>query len=540
MDSLTEAAVRMLPDLSSVTSRLRSVEMYLTLVEERVVNVLNGYSISSGQSKYATELRVKHFRRNAIGAGLILVMIITPLLTSIAFLFLRTHESAQSCPAGTSWSGIQCSHCDSIGWSAAGARRCTLPVRMAESTHNNPTQPFLQCGTQENPTSCQYQFIDTDNVESIATTMCRAQSEGGVYQYDYGRMQDIIVPENPSTTAPDYVVFGCASFSWSGIVHEWATGMMYRAVTFCYNLCGDDERLDITSMQCLSKGVEVSYADYDDQPTPTSKMWQTYDFFEPNGEADGATIVFIHGGFWHGGDKRDWVSVGRWAAARGSPAAVINYRPLEDSGQLAAQGLVPAESIDDMLKDVCHAIEGVHDNTKTKLVFIGHGAGAFLLMTILTQPELLARAGLMTIQGQIVDVAGVVLLGGMFDLEGMLKEETFIPNDLRKMATRVLNVGGENLLAKAAADENRVIIEHLPFLIARPLHPEVIRAQSTQMDNVMLGANYSDVQIREIGTTIDPDPTGLGAFFMLGFGLGRPGRVTDAVEAWIEEVEGQI
>ena len=87
-------------------------------------------------------------------------------------------------------------------------------------------------------------------------------------------------------------------------------------------------------------------------------------------------IVFVHGGSWQHGNKRDYLFIGETFAREGFDVAVINYH-------LAPENIFPA-----FVDDLAQAIHYLNQN-KVKLnistdnmILMGHSAGAFNVMSV--------------------------------------------------------------------------------------------------------------------------------------------------------------
>ena len=87
-------------------------------------------------------------------------------------------------------------------------------------------------------------------------------------------------------------------------------------------------------------------------------------------------IVFVHGGSWQHGNKRDYLFIGETFAREGFDVAVINY-------QFAPENIFPA-----FVDDLAQAIHYLNQN-KVKLnistdnmILMGHSAGAFNVMSV--------------------------------------------------------------------------------------------------------------------------------------------------------------
>jgi acetyl esterase/lipase len=106
-------------------------------------------------------------------------------------------------------------------------------------------------------------------------------------------------------------------------------------------------------------------------------------------------LIFVHGGGWTAGDKGEVVAgvevyrnIGRFAAAHGIGAAVINYR------------LQPRVTWREQVADVARAVRWVHGHAEAlggdpdALFLSGHSAGAQLIAYVALNPAPLAELGL--------------------------------------------------------------------------------------------------------------------------------------------------
>jgi arylformamidase len=140
-------------------------------------------------------------------------------------------------------------------------------------------------------------------------------------------------------------------------------------------------------------GVEIAYG---------SDPAQRLDFWR--GAAPSAPlIIFVHGGGWRMGDKASatgGAKVSHWRAS-GYAVASVNYR------------LVPAATVEQQAQDVADAVAALRAQaTKlgidaTRIVLMGHSAGAHLAALVGTDPRYFAKAGM-----QPDALRGVVLLDG--------------------------------------------------------------------------------------------------------------------------------
>ncbi|WP_063454538.1 alpha/beta hydrolase [Acinetobacter johnsonii] len=92
-------------------------------------------------------------------------------------------------------------------------------------------------------------------------------------------------------------------------------------------------------------------------------------------------IVFVHGGAWMHGDKKDYRFIGEAFAKEGFDVAVINYH-------LAPEHIFPA-SIDDLslALNYLNVHQLKYQISTEKVVLMGHSAGAFNVMSPLYHPK---------------------------------------------------------------------------------------------------------------------------------------------------------
>jgi acetyl esterase/lipase len=92
-------------------------------------------------------------------------------------------------------------------------------------------------------------------------------------------------------------------------------------------------------------------------------------------------IVFVHGGAWMHGDKKDYRFIGEAFAKEGFDVAVINYH-------LAPEYIFPA-SIDDLslALNYLNVHQLKYQISTEKVVLMGHSAGAFNVMSALYHPK---------------------------------------------------------------------------------------------------------------------------------------------------------
>ncbi len=92
-------------------------------------------------------------------------------------------------------------------------------------------------------------------------------------------------------------------------------------------------------------------------------------------------IVFVHGGSWQHGNKRDYLFIGETFAREGYDVAVINYH-------LAPEHIFPA-FIDDLAQAIHYLTQNQNKlNISTdNMILMGHSAGAFNVMSVVYSAE---------------------------------------------------------------------------------------------------------------------------------------------------------
>lgn len=123
----------------------------------------------------------------------------------------------------------------------------------------------------------------------------------------------------------------------------------------------------------------------------------------PGGGRDAPLLIFVHGGGWKRGDKKNATGTDKVShyTSLGYAFASLNYR------------LVPAARVEDQAADVANAIAWLKDNVSRlgfdgrRIVLMGHSAGAHLSALVGTDPRYLRAAGL-----DVGDLAGVIPLDG--------------------------------------------------------------------------------------------------------------------------------
>ena len=103
---------------------------------------------------------------------------------------------------------------------------------------------------------------------------------------------------------------------------------------------------------------------------------QKFDLYQSRvGDSSSPVVIFVHGGAWKHGDKKDYRFIGESLAKEGFHVVVLNYR-------LAPENIFPV-SVDDLNLCLNHLEQalGDYDIHTQRWVLMGHSAGAFNIMS---------------------------------------------------------------------------------------------------------------------------------------------------------------
>ena len=151
---------------------------------------------------------------------------------------------------------------------------------------------------------------------------------------------------------------------------------------------------------------------------------QTLDIF-PSKVANSPILIFIHGGYWRGLDKKSYSFIAEPFVKNNLTVCVINYR------------LIPAVTMKTLIEDVSNAINWIikeahtYNGNPNKITLSGHSAGGHLaLITYLINENLRAN------------IKAICSLSGIFDLapiKNSYLNETLLLSDNDVVDYSVLN-----------------------------------------------------------------------------------------------------
>lgn len=128
------------------------------------------------------------------------------------------------------------------------------------------------------------------------------------------------------------------------------------------------------------------------------------DVYAPPNASELPVIVFIYGGSWSSGDKDDYTFAGSALASQGFVTIIPDYR------------LVPEVRFPDFVDDCAAAVRWAADHAAqyggdaSKIVLVGHSAGAYNVMMLALDAHYLSDAG---VDGH--SMRGAIGLAGPYD-----------------------------------------------------------------------------------------------------------------------------
>lgn len=246
---------------------------------------------------------------------------------------------------------------------------------------------------------------------------------------------------------------------------------------------------------------------------------QKIDFWHADTNRPAPLVIFVHGGAWKAGDKRNatgGTKVRHWQAA-GYAVASVDYR------------LVPAATVEQQAADVAHAIAWLIGHGREldidtgRVALIGHSAGAHLAALVGTDMRYFADAGL-----RPDAVRGVILLdGAAYDVP-------------RQIADAGSFLHGAYLQAFGSDPARQRALSPI-FAVAQPNAPgflilHIDRADGTAQSNALAAAlNNAGTPARVQGF----EGKGLRGHMQINRELGDPGYpATSVVDGYLRRVFG--
>lgn len=153
-------------------------------------------------------------------------------------------------------------------------------------------------------------------------------------------------------------------------------------------------------------------AEYLDLPyAPSVHGDRALDLFLPEKPSSAATIVFVHGGAFMYGDRKEYDVVGKALSRQGVAVAVISYRNYPQSDAHGA------------IRDAAKAVAWIYRNASQyaldphRIFLVGHSSGAQIVSVLALNPAFMRSAGL-----DLSVIRGVMALSGPYDVRDLSHE----------------------------------------------------------------------------------------------------------------------
>lgn len=244
---------------------------------------------------------------------------------------------------------------------------------------------------------------------------------------------------------------------------------------------------------------------------------QRLDFHAATATRPAPLVLFVHGGGWKRGDKRN--AAGQSKAphynAQGYHFASINYR------------LVPDATVEQQAADVASALAELLRRADalgidcSRVVLMGHSAGAHLVALVGTDPQYLRGAGLL-----LSDVSSVIPLdGAAYDVPAQMDENARLMGDTYKQA-----FGTDPARQRALSPTHHAAAPNAPAFLILHVQRRDGTAQSRALGDALRKAGTNAVVQGFAGR-------GLAGHMEINRRLGDPEYpATSVVNDWLTEV----
>ncbi len=177
-------------------------------------------------------------------------------------------------------------------------------------------------------------------------------------------------------------------------------------------------------------------------------------------------FIYIHGGAWVSGDKRQYSELGETLARHGVMTAVINYR-------LSGEGGVrhPAHA-----QDAAAAVAWLRRGAtelgfdKSRIFVAGHSAGAHIAALLAYEPSLLAAVG-----ERPDAIRGYIGLEGIYDLPELVRRFPSYRVDFLQVA-----FGSDETAWRAASPQQLPMTHRRPWLLVHSQHDELVDVEQSR------------------------------------------------------------
>jgi len=244
---------------------------------------------------------------------------------------------------------------------------------------------------------------------------------------------------------------------------------------------------------------------------------QKLDFWHAATTKPAPLILFVHGGGWKRGDKKNATGAQKveHLTGEGYAFASINYR------------LVPTATIEQQAADVSAAVAWLRGNAgrlgidASRIVLMGHSAGAHLAALVGTDPQYLAASGLSS-----SDLRGVIALdGACYDVARQIAEGGRFMRD-----TYVEAFGSEPARQRALSPTFHAAAPNAPAFLIIHIDRADGKVQSEALAKALLQAGTST-------EVYGVDGTGLRGHLEINRSLGSADHpATAVVDGWLRKL----
>lgn len=249
------------------------------------------------------------------------------------------------------------------------------------------------------------------------------------------------------------------------------------------------------------------------------------DIYPAGGARNAPVLIWVHGGGWQNGDKRNQLSgKRRFCEARGYLLVSVNYRLSPDPGRPADPARI---RYPDQEEDVADAVAWVFTHIAAyggdpgRIVLMGHSAGGHLVSLLATADFLLPARGIATNR-----LKGIISLdAGGYDLVSQSR----LPL-LKKLYENAFGSNPDTLRKASPLFQIRPPGKYPPFLV-------VTRGSPARMSDARRFAS----RLRATGAEAEIVPANPYSHGRVNTALGDPADtlVTPAVEAFLDRCVGR-
>ncbi|NBB16485.1 alpha/beta fold hydrolase [Caulobacter sp. SLTY] len=218
---------------------------------------------------------------------------------------------------------------------------------------------------------------------------------------------------------------------------------------------------------------DVSFGD-----SPRLKL----DVYGPPRGAKGAPVaIFIYGGGWSSGSRREYQWTGKMLAAQGFVTVVPDYR------------LTPEVKFPTFIEDVAQAVRWAvdhaaeHGGDPSRIVLIGHSAGAYNAAMVALDPRYLKAVGVD--RKRIKAFAGLAGPYYFPNLDGPILSRTFGGTDDKIYQTLDYATAGSPAAFLVAGSADRTVLPRNTERLAAALRKEGVEVES----KIYAGLSHADV-----------------------------------------------